>query len=148
MDSDIARWMQLKRFTREEIEKLHSFEFRFDAEWKSYMADVASGKRPYVFNGVRSWRERSLVIFDLLNKKIGPYWDKRKAEDERAFEVNKFISKSYPIWRPIFDQIGKGFTELETMHKADIAIWAGIDQINLFPSKTENRSKAMELIGE
>jgi len=115
MTPDEARWMQLKRFAEEQIADIHTAE-------RKWYATKSPEKRNY-------WRDASHIIFQNLNTMFGPAWHRNKTEQDRADEVTSWTRAIYPIWKPILEDFTIP-TDIEAMHKADIAVWRKSPEIN------------------
>jgi len=123
MDTNTARWMQLKRLNAGELSKFHALE-RAAGNPGGLVADKDGAWQGYV--AARAW-----AFLSRLNDQLGPFWNKNKQETERAAEVREFERRVYPLWRGHLDPANTVHKNaLEALHAADRAIHAADFTVN------------------
>lgn len=128
MKFETARWLMVKRFSRDQIQTIHACEKAAEARWK-------------LRDDKKDWAAETPVlaaraIFDRFNASYGPFWAKSKTEDERKYEIENFERAIFPIWRPKEQayHAGKG-TELDYIHAVDLAVLTMTHQVDYGPVK-------------
>src|SRR3990167_293618 len=149
MNSNTARWMQIKRFSKEDLQIIHDKEILADEAWRSAYKNPGSRDTRDIIHLTAAARN----IFNQLNFRYGAYWGRNKPDDERAAEVKNFEAMIYPIWKPIFDKMRGRKTpdgedvpeisEIRAMHWADEAIWKSGIRIDFGRNKVEDFQSAV-----
>lgn len=138
MEGNIARWLQIKRFTREEVETIHQAEKRW------YHGSLIN--KPKDWNA-HDWKSKgAAVLFLEGNERYGPFWERSKTEPERNDEVRSFERKIWPLWAPCLRNID--VAEIDSMHKADWAIWERSPAINYGPGVTTGDDRSQYARGD
>lgn len=117
MDTNLARWLRIKRIEKIEVLQLHRLECEADVRWSKWMVK-ARGQSP------QHWTEIGVSFMAQMDRKYGSFWGK-KSEESIERIVEEFRRIIYPIWAPFFQQAVDGdLTDLEAMHKSDDQIFA------------------------
>lgn len=100
MNSQEARFLQIKRFSEEELGELHKVEQAAGIEW--------------MIVGARKMLD--------INRVKPPFWDARKSEEDKARQIDIFLhSASVKAAFLLLDDLEK--SEVESMHEADWRVW-------------------------
>lgn len=120
MDSNMARWMQIVFWNREDVEELHK---RERSREKQCEESRRLGKR------LIDWRDRDFLAKMQDRYQLNPYWPEKMDQEMRTSKMKSFERDIFTIWGPFFTQENlTNLTEIEAVHKADIAIVASCKQ--------------------
>ena len=114
MDTRTARWLQIKRLNERELERLHALERAAGNEGGLKRLDKGQYSGYVVATAV--------AFMTIVNERLGPYWDKAKAETDRETEVKAFERHIYPLWRSVTDPAN-------TLHPNDLAALHAADRV-------------------
>ena len=127
MDSTFNRWMQIKRFSSDQMMSLHKIEQRaFEKEQHFWNA----GRIPPP--EISSWQAIGVSYIYDCNVDLGQFWPQYSTREWRESEIARFKKAIYRLWRPIWDKYEESavkvvgqlgyISELNAIHKCDLAI--------------------------
>lgn len=96
-DQILERWMQIKRFPYQELQRLHECEKKWETQNRSHPKEIRNLPE-------NNWVSRGISLLMQINQALGMFWPSRTPDDLKKLECDRFKSHIYTIWRPIFDE--------------------------------------------
>lgn len=147
-ESLLRRWAQIKRFSTEQIARIHKVETR---HWESTEGPERHG---YI--------DASASLFHAFNDELGPFWSPRTTKEIRENQNKLFSRRIFTIWRPLWNRVDAAMdsprkedarVELDVIHMIDTAVNAdpfpypsnssGSSGMNALKEKTEKDPEDM-----
>lgn len=133
MNGEEARFMQLKRLSQEEVQKLHDLERAAGLRWREA---AAKGTLEAWESRGEGWRSVGSAYLARLARVQPAFWDPRMPETERARVVAAFME--HPSVRRAFKMLDdREKTEFAAQHLADWLVWREAPMVGTRPVNPE-----------
>lgn len=144
MDQNLARWSQIVFWDEGDVVRLHKLE-----KWRN-MRLPPSGVPRYQTTGMDGPQAGDLIQYNQARYMIRPFWPRGVTTAMQEERMREFERRIYPIWKSIFehdgaaDAEGPGIQEMESLHKADMAIFNSGSKPDRRPAASSRESRRFE----
>lgn len=137
-----TRLMRIKRYSRDQLARLHAAENRQDKIFKAWLADPKKqGSSP------RDYWAQGEALMRRFEDDLGHFWDPRKTGDEKELEIKRFEKYVWPVCSKHGARSMDDVPECEATHAIDDEVWRLSYRVNT-SSGLKAVSKLSAFIGE